>query len=107
MDTSEQINDILIRLKKLEEVVFSKKQGQMTNAAPHSFTGAKGGVLLLISKDYFEQVRSAPDVRIEIGQNGYHYSIQVIQTALNRLSKEKGPLVAMRDGGKKVYVKRK
>lgn len=107
MDATEQIQDILNRLEKLEHVVFQNKIGQAIDTKVSSFIGTKGGILLLISKGYFVKLRSAPDVRSELAQNAYHFSIQVVQTALNRLSKAKGPLVTMRNAGKKVYVKRK
>lgn len=107
MDQTKQIKNILTRLEKLEQVIFRKKAGE--DAAPQvkNFTGAKGGILLLISKGHFNKHRQAPDVKEELAENGYHYSIQVVQTALNRLSKGNGPLVTMKDGGKKVYVRRK
>lgn len=107
MDATEQIKNIVSRLEKLEDAVFQKKAGQVTDTKTQRFTGTKGGILLLISKGYINQIRSAPDVKSELGRNGYHYSIQVVQTALNRLSEKGGPLVAMKDADKKVYVKRK
>jgi len=39
--------------------------------------------------------------------NGYHYSRQAVQMPLTRLSTVGGPLVALKDKGKNVYVKRK
>ncbi len=104
-DLTRQLRDILARLKRLEKVVLQGKHKTSTKA--QDFSGAKGGILLLISKGYFDQRRSAPDVRDKLAENDYHYSIQVVQTTLNRFSRRKGPLVAMKDGGKKVYVKRK
>ncbi len=103
-----QIKEILLRLEKLERAVFSKDGQKLTYALkPQKFTGAKGGILLLLSKNYFNQRRSAPDVKSELKKNEYDYSIQVVQTTLNRLSKGKGLLVAHKDGDKKHYVRRK
>ena len=108
MEEKEQIKNILSRLEKLEKEVFrTTKQSPKVEKKGQNFSGTKGGVLFLISKGYFNQRRSAPDVKVELSKNNYHYSIQVVQTALNRISKSKGELVAMKDGGKKVYVKRK
>jgi len=103
-----QIKEILTRLEKLEKVVFPKGHPK-TASVPKAqkFTGAKGGIMLLLSKNYFNQRRSAPDVKSELKKNEYDYSIQVVQTTLNRLSKGKGPLVAHKDGDKKHYVRRK
>ena len=104
----EQIKDILSRLEKLEKEVFPTTKGSpKVEKKGQDFSGTKGGVLFLISKGYFNQRRSAPDAKSELAKNDYHYSIQVVQTTMNRMSKAKGELVAMKDGGKKVYVKRK
>ena len=45
-------------------------------------------------------------MREELAKNEYFYRIQVVQTALNRLSKRNGPLAAFKQDGKKVYVNR-
>ena len=104
-----QIKNILNRLEKLEYEVFSvrKQKSRIKSEKPENFSGAKGGILLLISKKYLDKQRSATDVKIELGKNDYHYSIQVVQTTLNRLSKGRGELVAMKEGEVKTYVKRK
>lgn len=108
MNEQNQIKDILSRLEKLEKEVFPKtKQEIKSKPKDQKFSGAKGGVLFLLSKGYFAQHRAATDVKVELSKNDYHYSIQVVQTALNRLSKGKAELVAMKNNGKKTYVKRK
>ena len=108
MNEKQQIENILKRLEKLEKSVFAtKKQTPEPKEKNQNFSGAKGGVLFLVSKGYFNQRRSAPDAKVELSKNNYNYSIQVAQTTLNRLSKTKGELVALKEGDKKVYVKRK
>ena len=110
MNEKEQIKNIFERLDKLEKEVFSstEKRTSKTKAdKSQNFSGTKGGLLLLVSKNYFNQRRSAPEAKAELGKNNYHYSIQVVQTALNRLSTGNGELVAMKESGKKTYVKRK
>lgn len=108
MDQTEEIKDIISRIEKLESAVFQRKSKEvLINTKVQNFVGTKGGILLLLSKGYINQLRSALDVKNELAKDKYFYSIQVIQTALNRLSKEKGPIVSMRDSGKKFYVKRK
>lgn len=101
-----QINDILTRLGKLEKAVFVEKT-KTSRLKKENFSGAKGGVLLLLSEGYLDKPRLAREVEDELKQKGYHYSIQVVQTTLNRLSNTKGSLVSMRINGKKTYVKRK
>lgn len=63
--------------------------------------------MLLLNQKFFDKRRTAPEVKTELKKNNYDYRIQVVQTALNRLSKIKGLLTACREEGKKVYVKRK
>lgn len=104
---AKQINEIFARLEKLETAIFSEKSDEIPVPQKEDFPGPKGGVLLLLSTGYLNQCHSAQDVKNELEQNEYHYSIQVIQTALNRLSNTKGPIVSMKKEGKKVYVKRK
>ena len=95
------------RVSRLEKAVFGvgKKTKKEMNVS--DFTGATGGVRLLISKGFFKKARTAPDVKSELEKNKYVYRIQVVQTSLNRLSKRTGPLSALKEGGKKVYVDRK
>jgi hypothetical protein len=108
MDDKTQIKEILTRLERLEKVVLTRAKEKIAVVAKkENFSGAKGGLLLLVSKGYFSQRRSATEVKSELMKNEYDYSIQVVQTALNRLAKGKGELVAMKSEGKKVYVKRK
>lgn len=109
MTEKEQIKNILLRLGKLEkELLPVKKQtAKAGDKKPEGFTGPKGGILLLISKGHLNKRRTAPDVKKELQKNDYDYRIQVVQTALNRLSKNKGPLTALTESGKKSYVKRK
>jgi len=107
MDQTKQISNILKRLDRLEEAVFHTEAKSTSNNASQKFTGAKGGVLFLLSNNFFSKIRPATDVKDELAQNEYYYSIQVVQTTLNRLAKGNGPLTTMKVSGKKVYVKRK
>lgn len=99
--------NILIRLNFLEKTVFGSGKKKTAVKKQEEFSGPKGGILLLISKGFFNKRRAAPEVRDELGKNNYDYRIQVVQTALNRLTKNKGLLTALTVGGKKIYVKRK
>lgn len=103
-----QIQGILKRLDKIEKVVLSRKKIVKKGITKEiDFSGSKGGVLFLESKGFFSKKRSAPEVMKEMDKNDYHYQISVVQTTLNRLSDKKGLLVALKEAGKKVYVKRK
>lgn len=101
------IKDIMSRLLKLEKVVFSNGIKEIEKSGKKKFSGVKGGINFLILQSFFNERRTAPEVRTELRNNKYQYSIQAVQTALNRLSKLKGPLVALKESGKKVYVRRK
>ncbi len=106
---TEAYEDIIGRLEKLEKAVFARKNdpGVSISTSPRNFSGPKGGILMLIESNFFQTPRVASEVMSSLGENGYHYSIQAIQTALNRLSNLKGPLNTLRGGKKKMYVKRK
>lgn len=104
--TQEEINQNLFqRLEKLESIVKSGKSVETSKVK--EFSGPKGGILFLISKNFFSQKRTAQEVKGEMNKFKYFYIIQVIQTTLNRLSDKTGPLVSVEENGKKVYVKRK
>jgi len=112
-----EINNLLKRLDKLEKAVFGKpSQKNVKNKslpgtaiqAPHKkYKGAKGGIIMLIEEGLFKKKRTAKEVRAALEHKEYNYTIQVVQTALNRVSSKQGPLVAFVEGGGKVYVNRK
>jgi len=100
------IQNITARLERLEKVVFGHK-AHAVQKEQRGLKGPKGGILLLISRKFMDKSRTAQEVREELKKKRYSYRIQVVQTALNRLSIKIGPLTAALEGGKKVYVKRK
>ncbi|MGD0651001.1 MAG: hypothetical protein ABSA97_07660 [Verrucomicrobiia bacterium] len=95
------------RVGRLEKAVFGVGKKLKPEKKAGNFKGATGGVRLLISKGFSKKARTAPDVKTELEKNEYVYRIQVVQTSLNRLSKRSGPLSALKEGAKKVYVDRK
>lgn len=101
------IQKVLIRIEKLEKAVFAKEKLKPSPKARSGFAGPKGGVMALMSRDFFKKKKTAPETKTEMAKHDYHYTIQSIQTALNRLSTKDGPLVSFTEGGKKVYVQRK
>ena len=102
------LNDITVRVKRLEDAVFSKKHSILKKASSSSsFTGPKGGALLLISNGFFNKKKTAAEVAEKLREQGYHYSATVVQTALRRMSVAKGPLVVLTEAGMKHYVIRK
>jgi hypothetical protein len=102
--TDNVLSGLLRRVVKLERAVFRNRE---TLIAKQNFSGATGGLRLLVSKGFFDRRRFFTEVEAELRKQGYHYSKQAIQTPLNRLSAPSGPLVSLKEKGKKVYAKRK
>ena len=94
-------------MDRLEKAVFSSGKKKISTVKQDEFSGPKGGILFLVSKGFLNKRKTAPEVKSELEKNDYDYRIQVVQTALNRLTKNKGPLTTLSINGKKVYVKRK
>ncbi len=109
---SSQYEDLVTRIEALEHAVFgarAKSSAKRTPRAPSAdgFKGATGGLRLLITKGFFDRRRKFSEIEGELNKQGYHYSKQAIQTPLNCLSKQSGPLVGLKEQGHKVYAKRK
>jgi hypothetical protein len=107
------LEDLLRRVEALEHAVIGKGTAKAkkpkANAPSNAkkFEGATGGVRFLISEGFFNSRRTFAEVEKAMQDNGYHYSKQAVQMPLTRLSTVGGPLVALQDKGKNVYVKRK
>lgn len=97
----------LARLNRLEKAVFRSDKRKISAVKQEKFSGPKGGILFLVSKGFLNKRKTASEVKDELEKNDYNYRIQVVQTALNRLTKNKGPLTTLTVSGKKAYVKRK
>jgi hypothetical protein len=74
---NKQILAINKRLERLEKIVLVQKQSSHKAITPSrdKFSGAKGGILFLISKNYFSVKRGAKEVMEKLVDNGYHYHI--------------------------------
>lgn len=104
--------DIIARIEALEKAVFGNpakvgKTAMRASLPGDEFKGSTGGLRLLVSNGFFNSRRKFSEIETELNRQGYHYSKQAIQTPLNRLSNQSGPLVGLKQGGHKVYVKRK
>ena len=102
------------RITRLEKTIFGHKgnfkvgsDSKGRQSKEPGFSGATGGVRFLISKRHFKKKLGLSEVRATLAKHEYHYSAQAVQMALNRLTRKDGPLVALREGGRKVYVERK
>ena len=101
------VKELKDRLTRLEKAIFGRKSGQVRETVARGFTGLKGGLHLLLSRGFFNTKKALAATRQELEEHDYHYSSAAIQTTLNRLSARTGPLAAFKEGGKKVYVRRK
>jgi len=101
------LDSIERRLKRLEAAVFGKREHENSKAQKPDYSGATGGVRFLISKGHFKKKLGLGEVIAALAENEYHYSKQAVHEALNRLAGKGGLLVALKEGGKKLYVKRK
>jgi len=101
------LRKIVKRLERVEKAVFGANSKTRPTSAASAFKGATGGARLLLSNGFFNQKKSLSEVRTALAKNGYHYSAQAAQMALSRLSLRAGPLATLKEGGRKVYVKRK
>ncbi len=102
-----QFKEIAKRVERLEKAVFGKGSKPSPKPATPSFSGATGGIRLLISKNFFGKGKTLGDVRSALAENGYHYSRQAVDMALKGLANRKGPLVILKVGGRNCYVNRK
>ena len=107
MDQAKNIKEITTRLERLEKAVFSDKPTTRLATKEKNFSGATGGIRLLISKKIFKKKQDLGSVKKHLESNNYYYSRQAIHEALKSLSKGRGILTAIEEGGKKVYVERK
>lgn len=106
-DTGGLLKDIQRRIEKLERAVFPKSRQALVKGDAGSFSGATGGIRFLISKGFFDRKRAFGEIKKALADNSYHYSKQAVQTPLNALSRPGSLLVSFREGGRKVYAKRK
>ena len=95
------------RLTRLEKAVLGPGRRQQPETLAKDFAGLKGGLHLLISRGFFKTKKALAPTKQELEKHDYHYSAAAIQTTLNRLSTRTGPLAAFKEGGKKVYIRRK
>lgn len=104
----DRLKQLESRVERLEKTVFgenfNKKKLVKTKT---SFSGATGGVKLLISQGFFKNKKMFGEIRKALSKKGYYYSRQAVQEALDNLSGSRGPLVKIRERNKNYYAERK
>ena len=108
-DTASALLDVQRRLAALEDAVFGgiNEGANLRGAGTTDYSGPAGAVLFLIKQQFFDQRRPLGQVREEATNHGYVYSGQAFSMALMRLSQKDGPLVVIKEGGRKLYARRK
>ena len=106
-DINKTLKDLQLRVKALENVVFTKRQKVAPKKDSREFKGATGGIRFLVSNGFFDRKRTFGEINEALASYSYHYSKQAVQTPLNNLSKAGSLLVSFSEGGRKVYAKRK
>jgi len=102
----QKVTELEKRIIKLEGTVFGINK--LPEKVSHKeYSGPKGGIQFLIDKNLFPKKATTLVIKELMEKNDYQYKRQVIQTALNRLSKPGGLLVTFVEKGIKIYAKRK
>ena len=103
------LESIRERLEKLERIILSRDTTKQVGSTKkdQEFSGIAGGLRLLAAQNFLKRGRSLSEIKEELRKREYHSSLQAVQTALNRLSKPGGPIIAFKEERKKVYAKRK
>lgn len=104
---SEILRTIIKHLGRLEKAVLSTALKSPEEWSKKDFSGATGGVRYLVSKNFFGKKRMLGDIRVALSGHNYHYSHQAVNQALQYLSRNKGPLVKIKEKNNNYYVKRK
>ncbi|RLC37801.1 hypothetical protein DRH29_00060 [candidate division Kazan bacterium] len=106
-----KLHELSKRVARLERLLIlgrpSESASDPVGRAPSGFRGSTGGVRLLIKDGVFRQKCQLSDVVAALTKRGYHYSRQAVHESLRRLSSTHGPLVSLKEKGRKVYVERR
>jgi len=108
-DISKILSNYDNRILALEEALKKTKTERLIkkDIKQENHSGPKGGILFLFNQGVFKKKNTADEIKTKLEKEGYIYKREVVQTALNRLSKSKGLLVKIEEESKKVYVQRK
>lgn len=102
---ADKVDQLEKRIARLEAAVFNVKKSLPLKG--EEFKGPSGGIKLLIKKGFFNSRKNLGDVRKKLEEINFVYNAQSVDNALTRLAISSGPLVVLKDRGKKVYCVRK
>mgnify|MGYP001597735902 CR=1 FL=1 len=75
------IDDHENRIKKLEEIIFSRKQTGKTTKK--DYKGLAGGIRLLINNGFLNEPKSVKEIMSELKREGYHNSQAGVASTLS------------------------
>lgn len=75
------IEDHENRIKKLEAIIFSKKD--VTKVSKKSYKGLAGGIRLLIDNGFLNEPKSVKEIMAELKREGYHHPIASLSKILS------------------------
>ena len=110
---AEQMRDMASELEHLAGPTGKSRRGATVLHTPireEKFSGPSGGIKLLLKEGFFAQPRRLFDVMARLKQDGFNYRLQVVSTALIRLTRARVLVRLPADGpGKEkwAYAERK
>lgn len=106
-ESLQRLDDHEKRIRALEGDVDTALHKKPSRNRQGNYSGAIGGVRFILRNGFYKSKKNQASIRKELADKGYHYSSQAIYEALKILSKPGGPLVVLKEEGRKVYVERK
>ena len=102
-----KIEEIELRLKKIEDTLFSENKPTKFKTK-ESFTGLAGGIRFLIKNGFFNEPKTLKDVIDELKREGYHRSTSGVASTLSvTFTANQKILTRIKEGKIWKYVMRK
>ena len=80
-ELKKRLEDHENRIKKLEKVLFSKKEPM--KALKKNYKGLAGGIRLLIDNGFLNEPKSVKEIMVELKREGYHNSQAGVSSTLS------------------------
>ena len=105
---AKKIEEIDERLKKIEDILFSKQKPSFPSKNKEDFGGLAGGIRFLIKNGFFNAPKSVKEVFDELKREGYYGSISGVASTLSMtFTKNQKILNRIKEGKTWKYVMRK
>ncbi|MFA6136308.1 MAG: hypothetical protein WC705_03060 [Candidatus Paceibacterota bacterium] len=80
----QEIQVLLEELKKLFSINDVRVKGSLGKGQITNYSGASGGIRMLLDDNYFKETRSLSEVTMRLKQEGFNYSKNTVSMALLR-----------------------